>query len=368
MKRNIYILIKPASSDCNMRCKYCFYGDVASHRERCSFGVMGEETVSALVEKTLAFADGGDVTYSFQGGEPLVAGEEFFRSFSRRVESLNSLHSPIHYCLQTNGTLLTDSLCAYFKEYDYLVGVSLDGPRGLHDENRVFPDGQGSFSRVRQGIGLLRAQGVRFNILTVMTRRTLTYLPKIRLFFENSGLNDLQFIACLEPFGAEPFSTDFAMDNEDYFAVNKALFDWYLERNRGGNPLSIRHFDNMVNVLQGKPPEMCGARGYCTGQLVMEANGNCYPCDFYCDDAHLLGNIHSHTLEEMAESRVMVDFREASRRVEDQCRSCPVAYICRGGCRRERDIRNDGCLSLNIYCDGRRNFLEYVCSKLNIPL
>lgn len=366
MKRNIYILIKPASSECNMRCKYCFYSDVSSHREKKSFGVMRKETVVALIKKTLAYADGGTITYAFQGGEPLVAGEAFFRIFSETVNAHNTQHSPVHYSLQTNGTLLTDSLCEYLKEYNYLVGVSMDGPRALHDANRIFGDGKGSFDRVRQGIALLRKYDVSFNILAVATHLTAEYINKMRVFFENYGLDDLQFITCLEPFGAEPFSTGFAMSNDDYFEINKMLFDWYLQRNRNGKRLSIRHLDNIINTINGYPPEMCGALGYCTGQLVVEGNGNCYPCDFYCDDAHLLGNIQRDSLEEMSAAPAMRQFIEASYQVEEACKNCSVVSLCRGGCRRERDTGNTGALELNIYCDGRKKFFEYVLTELNI--
>ena len=366
MQRDIYILIKPASSECNMRCRYCFYSDVSSLRESHSFGNMKVETVVALVGKTLEYADGGAVTYAFQGGEPLIAGETFFRAFSDTVNQFNKKHSPVCYSLQTNGTLLTDSLCAYLKEYHYLVGVSLDGPRSLHDANRVYPDGSGSFDRVKNGIELLRKHGVTFNILTVMTHQTASSIRKLLMFFENYGLDDLQFITCLEPFSAEPFSMGFAMTNEDYYQINKTLFDWYLDRNRAGKRLSIRNLDNLMNMLNGYYPEMCGAFGYCTGQLVVEANGNCYPCDFYCDDSHCLGNIHTDSLEQMRESAAMRNFLESSYPVEESCKNCPVFGLCRGGCRRERDIRNDGILGLNIYCEGRKRFYEYVLRKLNI--
>lgn len=366
MKRDIYILIKPASSECNMRCRYCFYSDVSTHRERKSFGVMTKETVLALVRKTLSYADGGVVTYAFQGGEPLIAGETFLRSFSGTVDAWNLQHSPIHYSLQTNGTLLTDSMCAYLKEHNYLVGVSLDGPRGLNDANRIHRDGKGSFDCIRQGIALLRKYDVPFNILAVMTHLTAEHLSKLRLFFENYSLDDLQFITCLEPFDTEPFSSGYAMSNDDYYEINKMLFDWYLERNRAGQRLSIRHLDNLMNTLGGYRPEMCSALGYCTGQLVIEGNGNCYPCDFYCDDTHLLGNIRTHSLEEMSTGSVMQQFIEVSRHVDDACKKCPVGSLCRGGCRRERDVYNRGVLDRNIYCEGRKKFLQYVLRELNI--
>lgn len=328
---------------------------------------MAQDTVTALVQKSLEYAAGGAVTYAFQGGEPLVAGETFFRSFSDTVCRYNTLASPVGYCLQTNGTLLTDSLCAYLKEKNYLVGVSLDGPRGLHDANRCFADGEGSFSAVRDGIGLLKKHGVSFNILTVVTEETVKNINKLILFFENSGLDNLQFITCLEPFGTEPFSSGFAMCTESYYTFHRTIFDWYLRRNRGGRPLSIRHLDNMMRTLQGHRPEMCGTLGFCSGQLVVEGNGNCYPCDFYCDDAHLIGNICTNSLDEMRANPVMTRFVEESLCVDEKCKSCSVANLCRGGCRRERDIHNDGKLSLNIYCEGRKRFFTYVLSQLNIP-
>ena len=327
---------------------------------------MKEETMAALIKKTLAYVGGGTITYAFQGGEPLVAGEAFFRSFSEMVNTHNTQHSPVYYSLQTNGTLLTDSLCEYLKEQNFLVGVSLDGPRTLHDANRIFLNEKGSFDRVRQGIALLRKYDVSFNILVVLTHLTAEYMGKLRVFFENYGLDDLQFITCLEPFGAKPFSTGFAMSNDDYFEINKILFDWYLQRNRAGKRLSIRHLDNIINTINGYRPEMCGALGYCTGQLVVEGNGNCYPCDFYCDDAHLLGNIQTDSLEEMSVGLVMQQFLEASYHVEEKCKSCSVVNLCRGGCRRERDTLNKGVLELSIYCHGRKKFFEYVLSKLNV--
>lgn len=365
MNRNIHVLLKPASSECNMRCKYCFYCDVSAHRENKSFGIMQEEIVDAVIKKTLAYAKGGSVTYAFQGGEPLMAGERFFRNFSEKVCTYNTMQTRVNYCLQTNGTLLTDSLCGYLKEQHYLVGISLDGPRNLHDANRTFANGTGSFDSVRQGIALLRKYDIPFNILTVLTHRTVEYIDRLRVFFENCGFDDLQFITCLEPLGTAPFSAEFVMSPADYFSVNRVLFDWYLERNRSGKRLSIRHFDNMMRMLDGQRPELCGTLGYCPGQLVIEGNGNCYPCDFYCDDAHLLGNIRDQSPEEMSSGTAMRKFIEESVFVDEKCRNCSVLNLCRGGCRRERAVSDGGPLAQNLYCEGRNKFFEYVIKKLN---
>ena len=365
MKHHVHILIKPASSACNMRCKYCFYCDVSLHRGTHSFGTMNENTMKSLVRKTLEYADGGNVTYAFQGGEPLLAGELFFHTFAETVDEFNVKGSPIRYALQTNGTLLTDCLCVFLKQKNFLVGVSLDGPRKLNDVNRISADGSASFDAIMNGIALLKKHGIPFNILTVLTHTSVDYLSRLKTFFENCNFSHLQFISCLEPFGTEPFSTELAMSPDEYYMVYKSLFDWYLEQNRNGRLLSIRHFDNMLNTLQGRSPELCGTLGYCPGQLVIEGNGNCYPCDFYCDDKHLLGNIQECSLDEMHSDPVMKQFIDESLTIDTACKKCPVLSLCRGGCRRERDWSCSGHLGLNIYCSGRKKFFEYVISTFS---
>lgn len=362
MGKNITALIKPASSLCNMTCAYCFYRDIADNREQYSYGIMKQDVAEKLIKKTLDYAEGGPVTYCFQGGEPLLAGIGFFQEFVTKVEAYNAKNSPITYSLQTNGTLLTDEFCRLFHEYSFLLGVSLDGTREVHNQYRSFAEKKGTFKTVCKGIELLKKYQIEFNVLSVVTAYSAKHIKENWKFFRQQGFYYLQFINCLEPIGCQPFSTEYAMDNEQYFKFHKELFELYMEENRSGKPVSVRHLDNLMARLYGRPVEQCDMLGRCFGQLVVEADGRIYPCDFYCEDKYCLGNITECDLAELENSSVMHRFVEASLKVEESCRECPVRNICRGGCRRERDYMSDGQLRANMYCEGRKKFYEYVLS------
>lgn len=359
MKNNIGLMIKPASSLCNLRCKYCFYADVSQHREIECAGIMGEQVMCATVDRALQYAEGGAVSFAFQGGEPTMAGLEYFKRFAEYADARNELKSPISYCIQTNATLLDDAFCDFLHKRGFLVGVSLDGDAQTHNANRVSADGKGSYNKVMRGIELLKKHRVEFNILTVATKLTARHANRIYDFFMKNGFTYMQFITCLEPLGAPPFSSPYAMNNEEYLAFNKALFLLYIRDLRAGKQVSIRHYDNLLMMLQGQPPELCGISGKCSGQLVVESAGECYPCDFYCDDEHRMGNILTDSLEDMALSRVMREFTEQSLTLPEQCKSCEVYALCRNGCTRER---SDG---ISMYCEARKEFFAYVIELLS---
>ncbi len=359
MKRHITALIKPASSLCNMECAYCFYKDTAKNRQQYSYGMMSYEVVDNLIQKTLLFANGGPVTYCFQGGEPLVAGVSFYQYFTKKVEELNEAGSRITYSLQTNGRNITEEFCKLFQKHSFLLGVSLDGTRDVHNYYR------GSFDEVMKGIDLLKQYQIEFNILSVVTDYSAKHIKEIWEFFKQQGFSYLQFINCLEPIGTMPFETEFTMDNEQYYEFHKQLFDLYYEELKNNTMISVRHFDNLMARLWGRPVEQCDMLGRCFGQLVVEADGSIYPCDFYCEDKYYLGNILNMSLEELQKSPVMHQFIEKSFKVEEDCKKCSVWGLCLGGCRRERDYSFDGNLQKNKYCEGRKKLFHYVLQKLH---
>ncbi|MFA7673274.1 MAG: radical SAM protein [Clostridia bacterium] len=358
------VLIKPASSICNMRCRYCFYCDISSHREEQSYGIMTDDITTALIDKVLAYADGGSVSFVFQGGEPLIAGIRYFENFIYEVKTRNTKKSLISYSLQTNSTLIDDAFCILFRDSHFLLGVSVDGKSGLHNMNRVTKDGKGTFNKVMQSIDLLKKYNIDFNILCVVTKQAAKQAQAIYGFFAGHGIRYMQFITCLEPFGSMPLSTSYAMNNDEYFCFYRTLFDLYYEDRKKGIPVYVRYFDNLLSLIHGQTPEMCGMTGRCAVSLTVEANGNCYPCDFYCDDSHLMGSITDMSLEQLSASDTARDFILKSLRVDDACRQCDVYDLCRGGCRRERDQENNGDLHLNMYCEGRKRLLRYVMDKL----
>ena len=328
------VMLKPASSACNMRCKYCFYHDVAQSREQLSFGAMSKKTACALIDSALEFAGGESVYFSFQGGEPLLAGKEFFRFFFERVDKSKG-KTRINYAVQTNGTLIDEEWAELFAASGALVGLSLDGGR---DDNafRMRADFSPAFNDIMRGASLLQAAGAQFNVISVVTGKLADNIERVYAFFKECGFKYLQFIPCLRPLGSKE-EGELYMTNEQYAHFLTALFRLYVHDMERGDYVSIRRFDNWVRMLRGEQFEECGVGGFCTRQFVVEANGNVYPCDFYCLDKWLLGNINTRSFEQMARSPLAQNFIASSFIMPSRCANCEYFDLCRGGgCKRAR--------------------------------
>lgn len=195
---NISIMLKPASSNCNLRCKYCFYNDLSSHREMPSHGMMSEKTLRSTLKKAFDFAGHDRVMLSFQGGEPLLAGKEFFLKLHDIIRELNVNRAPVSIGVQTNGTLIDDEWCRIFKRGGYLVGLSLDGDE-VADSLRIDANGNPTFSRALNGAKLMQKYGVDFNILVVLTKQVANRIEPIYKFFKKQNFKHLQFIPMLKP-------------------------------------------------------------------------------------------------------------------------------------------------------------------------
>lgn len=341
------IMIKPASSICNLRCKYCFYHSLADARESFSYGIMRAETADTLIEKALSFADGESVYFAFQGGEPLFAGLSYFERFVATVKALNVKKSPIYYSMQTNGTLIDAQWADFLRDNGFLVGLSLDGDQ---DANRFRVDAQRdyTFNKVTESARLLQSKGVDFNILIVTTGYTADHVERVYRYLTGQGYRYLQFIPCLRPFGDQTES-DLYMTVEQYGEFLIRLFNLYVKDYVRGSYVSIRQFDNWVRLYLGDRPEQCGVCGHCSHQFVVEGNGNVYPCDFYCLDEWLLGNIEQDSFDVLAHAPRAVAFIKESLAVPEKCRQCPYYGVCRaGGCKRSRADRD--------YCAAYRKF------------
>lgn len=343
------VMVKPASSLCNLRCKYCFYNDVAAKRQAYGFGIMDGKTAEILVRKALDYADGQDVYFTFQGGEPTLAGLDYFKYFIAAVKEFNIKNSAVYFALQTNGTLIDEEWCDFLKENNFLVGLSLDGNK---DGNRYRVDGEGNeaFYKAVRAADLMTEKGVEFNVLSVVTDYLAKNIDKQYDFLVSKGYKYLQFIPCLRPFGDKT-------DNPMYLTVESyahfliTAFNRYVRDYIKGNYISVRGFDNWVNMASGKRPEQCGYAGHCARQFVVEANGNVYPCDFYCLDEYRLGNINFMTFESMAKSARAEAFLRQSLYVPEKCEHCQYFGLCRaGGCRRQRESED--------YCEAYRAFFS----------
>jgi len=334
------IMIKPASSLCNMRCTYCFYHDVAQHRDISAYGMMSEETAGHVIEKALAFANGEQVSFAFQGGEPLLAGLDFFQFFTRTVHEKNTGNSPIFFGMQTNGLLLDPDWAAFLREENFLVGLSLDGDDQAHRCRRG-ANGQKTWQAVLEAAKLLQKESVDFNILTVMTAQCAQRCEEIYRFFKRQGFKFLQFIPCLRPFG-DKTKSELYMTPAQYADCLSRLFRLYVKDYAAGNYVSIRQFDNYVRMYLGERPEQCGMAGHCSFQFVVEGNGDVFPCDFYCVDRWRLGNIRETSFREMNEGDTARRFIQESLHVDERCKQCSYYPLCRGGgCKRCRESGDD---------------------------
>ena len=358
----LHFLIKPASSNCNMRCRYCFYEDVADNRDVRSYGIMTDEMLRTVVKTGLDNAQ-GECSFMFQGGEPTFAGLDFYRRAVQYQKEYNTRGIRVNNSIQTNGYVIDREWAQFLAREKFLVGLSLDGMKDVHDLYRIDAHGKGTFSRVMHAAQLFQSCGVEFNILTVVTAQTAKNIGKIYSFFKRNGFHYQQYIPCLDPFGEPRGQRAYSLTPELYARFLKNLFDlWYADFMRG-QYVSIRWFDELAHMCQGLPPSSCGMIGRCSPQIVIEADGGIYPCDFYVLDSLRLGTIGQTPLDEVEKKRHALQFIEQSMKVEDACRACRYKNICRGGCRRDRE-QPDGSVGMNYYCQSFREFFDYAGDRL----
>lgn len=353
----INILIKPASSACNMACSYCFYQDVAQHREQAFEGMLSLADMERVIQAGMEYAE-HICSFAFQGGEPTLAGLDFYR---RVVELQQKYARPgvtIRNAIQTNGMLVDEEWARFFAQQHFLVGLSLDGPADLHNLNRRDAAGEGTFNRVLRAAQLMDKHGVEFNILCVVTGRNARSVEKIYRFYRKQGFRWLQFIPCLEPMEQQRGEEKYHLSAEGYGDFLIRLFDLWYEDLRRGAYISIRHLDNWLSILLGDRPEACNMAGQCSVQFVVEGDGGVYPCDFYVLDEWRMGTVGEISFAEMQAGEVARRFVEASLRVPEQCRACRWYGLCRNGCRRDRVVLPGGEIDQTCYCAAYRKFFS----------
>ena len=359
----VNLLIKPASGLCNMRCSYCFYCDEAQKRQQASYGLMTEKTLKNVIRKTVLTAEGSSVI-GFQGGEPTLCGLDFFKKAVEFVDHYNRSHIQISYTLQTNGYAADEEWCRFFAENHFLIGVSVDGSRELHDACRRSAAGKQTWDRIMHTIDLFEQFGVEYNVLTVVHRETAKHIKEIYQSYRARGWNYMQFITCLDPLGEERGKQDYSLLPEDYGRFLIDLFDlWYADWLRGDQPF-IRQFDNYAAILMGYRAESCEQLGVCGIQNVIEADGSVYPCDFYVLDEFCLGNLNDTSMKAIYEKREEMGFVERSLNHPEECRACSWFQICRGGCFRSRLEEPADAAGKNYFCEGYRMFFEACYERL----
>ncbi len=357
------MLIKPASGNCNLRCKYCFYNDISENRQTENYGIMEIETLEKLVEKAFDYAEQA-VTFAFQGGEPTLVGLDFFRNLIEFEKKYNKNNIQVNNAIQTNGMIIDDKWAKFLADNKFLVGLSLDGPKDIHDSNRIDTKNKGSFNKVMNTVQVFNKYGVEYNILFVVNAYVARHINKIYNFFKKYNFQYLQFIPCLDPLNENPGQHEYSLTPKRYTEFLKKLFDLWYEDFIKGNMVSVRMFDNYVGMVMGYRAEACGMNGECMCQFVVEADGGVYPCDFYVIDEWYLGNLLSQGFAELRDSQAAKRFIETSRYVDPKCKECKWFGICGGGCRRTREPFENDKPVLNYFCSSYMEFFEYAIPRM----
>lgn len=355
------LLIKPVSSLCNLRCKYCFYHSLAENRKVGYYGTMSADTLETIVKKAFLYADKICI-FAFQGGEPTLAGLDFYKNFIGYVKKYNTKNINVSCAIQTNGTLIDDEWAKFFFENKFLVGISLDGPKDIHNYFRYDANGSSLFIKVMEAIKLLNKYKVEYNILSVVTSYSARHVQKIYNFFKKNNFKFLQFIPCLDPLD-EKNEQDYSLTNEKYTLFLKLLFDLWYEDIKIKNMISIRLFDSFLGTILRYPPDTCGTNGICSANLVIEADGSVFPCDFYVLDKWLLGNINENNFGDILNSKIIKEFINESYNINPECEMCRFNKLCKGGCKRYKEPLN-GKNDKNNYCLAYKNFFEYAEERL----
>jgi len=329
------LLIKPASADCNLRCGYCFYLDRSALYPATPVHRMDDAVLEQMIRTFLALPFPSH-RLTFQGGEPLLMGEGFYS----RVFLLQRLYArpggEVVTGMQTNGTLLTDGLAALLAREGSLTGVSVDGPAELHDRYRCRIDGSGSHAAVVAGIERLRKAGAPFNVLTLVSAANVAEPERVYDYLRDElGVLFHQYIPCVEqlPDGAP---APYAVSAEGWGAFLCRLFDrWYLQDTRR---VSVRLFDDLLNKLVDGVDTSCTGGMSCRNYLVVEHNGDVYPCDFYVTPELRLGNIMEQSWDELWNAPACIAFGRRKRLWASVCERCSYLTLCRGDCPKNRLI------------------------------
>lgn len=353
---SLSMLIKPASSLCNYRCEYCFYADVSNHREVKSTGIMTLETTENLIKKATENPRVEEITFAFQGGEPTLAGIDYFKTFVQLVDRIKHRSQKIHYALQTNGSGLDESWAQFLFQHQFLVGISLDGYQTNHDFLRKNTHLLGTYNDVMKAIEVLKAHKVDFNILTVLTSILAKHPKELYAFYKKQKFKYVQLIPCLPDLDHK--DDKYALTPELFASFYKTFFDlWYSDYIKG-DYLSVTLFDNVIPMFVGEYPQQCGMLGFCTPQFVIEADGSVYPCDFYVLDHYKIGNINTDTIADLRHQEVSQIFISEPKRMSPFCAACQFKSMCNGNCKR---------LNVTYFDDqicGYKEFLTYAYPKI----
>ncbi len=363
-----HLLAKPTGAICNLDCQYCFFLAKEQLYPDSKFR-MTDDVLQTYIQQILASHQTPEVTIAWQGGEPTLMGLEFFESSIKLVEKHKKPGQKVSHTIQTNGTRLNDDWGRFFKQHNFLVGLSVDGPQHWHDIYRVDKRGRGSFEQVMEGWKTLKKHKVDFNILCTVNAANGNYpLEVYRFFRDELGADFIQFIPIIERVNEDGSTlvqsgnqvTARSVKPEQFGQFLNSVFDEWVRRDVG--KVFIQHFDAALANWVGVQPGVCIFSKTCGNALALEHNGDLYSCDHFVEPDYKLGNIQETPMIELIASERQRQFGYAKFDTLPQyCRNCEVRFACNGGCPKNRFIETpDGETGLNYLCAGYKAFFTHI--------
>jgi len=376
MVSGCHVMAKPSSSICNLDCEYCFYLEKEKlYPEQNKNWRMDDDTLERYIQQYIDAQMGQEVQFAWQGGEPTLMGVEFFR----KVVALCAQYAGnkrISHAFQTNGILLNDEWCELFKQHQFLIGVSIDGPPNLHDGYRVTRTKKSTHAKVMKGIEYLKKHRIEFNTLTVVHDLNAQHPERVYRFLKQIGSRYLQFIPLVEreasatpddtqaltlvlPSELEAKVTTWSVPSKQYGAFLNGVFDVWVKSDVGR--VFVNMFDSTLATWCGHASGSCITSETCGHAFALESNGDLYQCDHFVYPEHLLGNIHENTIKEMNNSASAKQFgADKASTLNQDCLQCEYKFACHGGCPKHRfSVSRSGYLNHNYFCSGYTNFFKH---------
>ncbi|MFP4056469.1 MAG: anaerobic sulfatase maturase [Candidatus Brocadiia bacterium] len=347
------LLIKPSGSRCNLRCRYCFYLGTDSYFAAPGEGrgkQMSRATLERMVREFVSYRMPQSIL-AWQGGEPTLCGLDFFRAAVEAEQRHGADGQVVGNALQTNGVLLDDAWCEFLARYHFLVGLSLDGPRPVHEAMR----GK-CFDKVMRAAELMRKHGVEFNILCVVSQANASQGAEVYQWLVDQGFTELQFIPCREV-GPDGKPLPFSVGAEELGDFLIAAFERWVARDVGY--VSERVFNSLLAYFLHGEPDLCTFRSRCGDYICIERGGEVFPCDFYVQPEHKLGELGQRPMHEFYTVVRPQAFGKLKAQVDPGCRECEFYPMCHGGCPRDRLPHGR-----NAFCEGYRRFFKVAAPRL----
>ncbi len=375
--RPMYVMLKPAGSLCNLRCKYCYYLEKNELYKDSRNHIITDELLEKFIKEYIEAQTMPEVLFTWHGGETLMRPVSFYKK-ALELQRVYGRGRRIDNCIQTNGTLITDEWCQFFKENNFLVGVSIDGPQEFHDEYRKTATGKPTFRQVMKGINLLNKHGVEWNALAVVNDFNADYPLDFYHFFKEIGCHYIQFTPIVERIidradgltlapGMQEGGrmADFSVTAEQWGDFLCAIFDEWVHHDVGNYYIQL--FDATLANWVGQAPGICTMARECGHAGVMEFNGDVYSCDHFVYPEHKLGNLHSQTIYEMMNSPKQKEFSKMKHlMLPQQCKECNFLFACHGECPKNRFVKDKyGNPDLNYLCSGYHKFFTHVAPYMD---